>query len=93
MNVVPRIMEWPVRIWCRVTGGFPVWVKDDHGRVTLKVARRNFDPFDDDPPLTVRNKDRRVVLETNGTIGMPYGARWRWKHARRDLHVEAVLKR
>lgn len=91
-----RLMEWPVRAWCRLTGAFPVWLKDDTGRIHIKVARLKFDPFCDEKDLVIwiggsNNRGYRR-LASDGTLVMPYGSRWRWKHARKNLHVEMVLK-
>jgi hypothetical protein len=94
-------MVWPCKkwlcvLWCWLTGGDAVWVKDDRdGSVEIKVARVRHDPFDDPPQLMVNwRKIGEYQLRDNGRVGN--FCRWRFvcndRHIQHQLSGQAISK-
>ena len=78
------------RLWCWITGGHAVYVKDmDHGVVTVKVMREKFDPFAEIQEKNVYfGKYGYRVCHSNGKVGSGH---WRWRYVNEDLHVQHRL--
>lgn len=87
-----------VKFWCWLTNGEAVFVKifNDHSTYILyiKVARRQFDPFNNSPPLSVmfntKNKIGNVILDDDGKIA-GYKSNI-WTYANLGKRTEHCLK-
>jgi len=97
-------MQWLKTKWLlgysQIFGGEPVYLYDvNKYQVLIKLARRRWNPFDNDPPLIVTIKKKVWSLDNNGTFGpMILNGRFdtptkdKWMYVRKTVRVEHVLK-